>query len=83
MKSLNRSGTQGQARWMTPERPVAVLFRVGDHPEGVDVGELGKADRFALQLPPDRIGVLLAAEDPGRHIGGLEAIGRDFAGDQR
>jgi hypothetical protein len=64
------------------ERPVAVLLGIDDHPEGVDVGELGEADRLALQLAPDRIGMLLAAEHPGRHIGGLE-LGGDFAGDQR
>ena len=61
------------------ERPVAVVLGVDDHPEGVDVGELGEADRLALQLAPDRIGVLLAAEDPGRDAGGLQPRG-DFPG---
>jgi hypothetical protein len=65
MKSLNRSGTLGHARWITPGA-VAVLLGVHDHPEGVDVGQLAEAQRLPLQLAPDGIGRLLAAEHAGR-----------------
>ena len=61
---------------------VAVLLGIDDHPKGVDVRELRKADRFALQLPPDGKGVLLAAKHPGRDAGGGQ-LGGDLARDHR
>jgi len=64
------------------ERAVAVRFGRHDHAEGEDIGELGKTDRFALQLAPDRIGMLLAAEHAGADAGLLQ-LGRDLAADHR
>ena len=47
------------------QRAVAVVLRLDDDAEAVDVGQGRKADRLALKLAPDRIGRLLSAIDIG------------------
>src|ERR1019366_4728978 len=64
------------------QRAVAVLLGVEDDSEGIDVGQLIEADRLALQLAPDRIGMLFAAIDPRRQALRLQFCG-DLATDDR
>ena len=47
------------------ERAIAFLDRADDHAERHDVGQLLEADVALGHLPPDRIGMLLAALDLG------------------
>ena len=63
------------------EGAVAILLIVDDHPEGIDVRQLGKPDGFALQLPPDREGMLFAAIDPGRNSRSIQ-LGRHLLADR-
>jgi hypothetical protein len=52
------------------ERLVALGKRADDHAESEDVGQLLETDRFALHLPPDRVGALA----PPRYLGVDAAI---------
>ena len=56
------------------ERAIAIVRIVDDDAERIDVGEIGEFDALALQLAPDRVGLLLAPEHARIDAGELEHL---------
>ena len=50
-----------------PQSGIAVDHRGDDHPEAVDIGDLGKAQVLLVHLAVDRVQRLFAARDPHIH----------------
>ena len=61
------------------KRPIAIILIINNDPEGIDVRQLGKANRFALKLTPDRERVLFAAKDTGGNSSRLELLSNFLA----
>lgn len=57
------------------EGAIAVVRRLDDQAEGIDVGDFLEGEPLALQLAPDRIGPLFAAEDPRLDPRGRKPVG--------